>query len=70
MALSFGQMSKQVKGIVLIAVGVVLLLNKLGILRQGLDFYVVIFIALYLIAAGLMKLDGIQKLQRFIKKDQ
>lgn len=65
-----GVFSTQVKGIAFIVVGVILLLQTLGILTKGLDFYVVIFIALYLIVLGFMKLDGARRFQKFMKKDQ
>ena len=65
-----GVFSTQIKGIALIVVGVILLLQKFGIFTKGLDFYVVIFIALYLIVLGFMKLDGARRFQKFMKKDQ
>ena len=65
-----GPLSQQVKGIALIVIGSILVLNQLGILTQSLDFYVVLFIALYLIVLGIIKVDTGKKLQKFIQKDQ
>ena len=63
-----GSFSNQIKGVALITIGVILLLQKLGIFKRGLDFYVVVFIALYLILIGFMKLDGARKIKKFMKQ--
>lgn len=63
-------MSKQIKGVLLITIGTILLLHKLGILRQGIDFYIVIVIALYLITTGFLKLDGSKKIHQYFKKEE
>lgn len=64
-----GIFSKQIKGVAFITVGVILLLQKLGILKKGLDFYVVVFIALYLIVIGFINLDGAQRFQKLMRRN-
>ncbi len=65
-----GAFSNKVWGATLITIGAILLLQKFGILKRGLDFYLVIFIALYLIIVGFIKLNGADKIQKFIKRDK
>lgn len=65
-----GPLSERVKGAAFITIGTILILHQLGILRKGLDFYVVITIALYLVVIGFLKLDGTKKWQQFVSKDK
>jgi len=60
--------SEQLKGIGLIIGGSVLLLHQIGLLPQRLDFYIIIFAALYLIFLGMVKLDAVKKLQIILSK--
>jgi len=61
--------NNKAKGIGLIAVGAILFLYQFGLLPQNLCFYVMIALSLYLIFLGLIKVDGIQRIQNFFKKD-
>ena len=64
----YGVLSEQVKGIGLIIVGIVLLLYLSGILLQ-LDFFILVFFGLYLIALGIFKLDRSKRIQRFLEEN-
>ena len=63
----FESLSEKAKGIAFITFGIILLLHQLGILRKGLGYYIVIVIALYIIALGIFKLNGVKKLQELIR---
>jgi len=62
-------LNKKAKGIGLIVVGAILFLYQFGLLPQNLCFYIMIGLSLYLIFLGLVKVDGIQKIQEFFKKN-
>ena len=66
----FESLSEKAKGIAFITFGIILLLHQLGILRKGLGYYIVLVIALYIIALGIFKLNGTKKLQQFMKKGE
>jgi len=65
-----GKLNDKFWGIALIVIGTLLILQQFGILKQRLDFYVVLFLGLFLIAKGLVKLNGKDYMKKFMKKDE
>lgn len=60
---------EKVKGIIFVAAGFILLLRQFGILPQPLSFYIVVFFAFYMIVVGFFKLNGMNRIQKMMKKE-
>ena len=65
-----GDITQKFWGVVLITIGGVLILHQFGILKQRMDFYIIIFLALYLITRGLMKINGTDYIKKFTQKQE
>jgi hypothetical protein len=63
----WNKLSEQNKGIILVALGAILLLHTLGIFTTGLR-WVLIFGSVFMIGLGLMKLDVQNKIMGYFKK--
>ena len=61
--------SEPVKGILLMVFGFVLMLHTLGILRPLL-WYALIFVSLYLIVVGFIKVGGVDRAKELIKSKE
>jgi hypothetical protein len=57
-------LTKQHKGFIYIAVGLILLLHTLGVIEKGLN-YIIIFGSFALIVCGFIKIDGMACIQKY-----
>jgi NhaP-type Na+/H+ or K+/H+ antiporter len=62
-------LAQQLKGLAFITIGVMLLLEKFGLLTVGFDVYLVVFLAIYFIAIGFSKLNKASRLNHSDKLD-
>lgn len=60
-------LTEQNKGIILLAIGIILLLHTLGVFTKGLN-YVIIACAIYMVGLGLVKLDAKKKIMAYFNK--
>ena len=66
--MEMNKLPERIKGIIFVAAGCLLLLYQFNILRKPLNFYIIVFLAFYMIVIGFFKLDGMKKIQKLINK--